>query len=353
MKQMVRKVIVFALLAVLALQLTACAAQQETSDTTESTQEATETTAAEESESDSHYPVEVTTYNYAGEEITLTFTKAPERVVAVYQGCIETMIALGLEDHVIASYGLDNEVKEEWQSGFENMKYDDSVFAPDKETVLALEPDMIFSWGSLFADDKLGDSSYWIEQGVNPYINSNTNNSGADRTLENEYTDILNLGKIFDVEDKAQSIVDEMKASIETVTEQTAGGETQTVAVLEYIGDSLRNYGASSLVGDMVTQLGGELAITESTDIGKEDLIAADPDVIFVVYMAYSGDDPAQVKEDTFNAIAQDSTLSSLAAITNDRVYSVMLGDTYASAVRTGDGIDTIAAGLYPDLTLE
>lgn len=44
-------------------------------------------------------------------------------------------------------------------------------------------------------------------------MNSNTVPGGT-RTLENEYTDILNIGKIFHVEDKAQALVDEMKAQV-------------------------------------------------------------------------------------------------------------------------------------------
>ena len=95
--------------------------------------------------SDDYYPVTISNYDYAGNVVEYTYEKAPERVICVYQGCIELMIALGLEDHVIASYGLDNEVKDEWKAGFEKMHYDDSVFAPDKETVTMLEPDMIFS----------------------------------------------------------------------------------------------------------------------------------------------------------------------------------------------------------------
>ena len=46
------------------------------------------------------------------------------------------------------------------------MHYDDSVFAPDKETVTLMEPDFIFSWGSYFGDKKLGDVDAWNEKGV-------------------------------------------------------------------------------------------------------------------------------------------------------------------------------------------
>lgn len=43
------------------------------------------------------YPVTITNYDYAGNEVSYTYQQAPRRVVAVYQGSIETMIALGLE----------------------------------------------------------------------------------------------------------------------------------------------------------------------------------------------------------------------------------------------------------------
>lgn len=159
MKNLLKKTLPF--LFSLAL-LTACNQGNPSSSGVESTSTpVSESSAAvsQETTSDSHYPVTITNYNYAGEEVTTTYEKAPEKVLAVYQGSIETMIALGLEDHVVASYGLDNEVKDEWKDGLSKMHYDESVFAPDKETVTAMAPDMIFSWGSIFSDKKLGDVS--------------------------------------------------------------------------------------------------------------------------------------------------------------------------------------------------
>lgn len=295
------------------------------------------------------YPVEITNYNYAGDEITLTFDKAPEKVLAVYQGSIETMIALGLEDHMLASYGLDNEVKPEWQEGFAKMQYNDAVFAPDRETVVMMQPDFIFSWGSFFGEKTLGDVDYWIENGTNTYINSNTRAGGHARTLENEYTDLLNIGKIFGVEEKAEALVQAMQDEITAALAATEGQERPTVAIIEYLSD-LRNYGATSLGGDMVTQLGATLAIPDAATLGSEDLIAANPDVIFVVYMPYSGDDPETVKQANLDKLLGEASLASLSAIQNGRVYPIMLGDMYASGPRTADGINSFAQGLYPEL---
>lgn len=296
----------------------------------------------------SHYPVTITNYNYAGEPVTYTYTQAPQRVVAVYQGSIESMIALGLEDHVVASYGLDNEVKAEWQEGFAQMNYQADVFAPDKETVTLLQPDLILSWGSLFSEKNLGDTAAWNAKGVGTYMNSNTCPGGS-RTLENEYTDLLNLGKIFDVEDRAEALVAEMRQEIESTLQAVEGRPAVRTAVVEPIGGTVTNYGANTLAGDMVTQLGGQLVQPEGSEMSKEALVTADPEVIFVVYMAYSGEDPETVMASQLAAITEDPALASLSAVRNGRVYPVMLGDIYAAGPRTVDGIRTIAAGLYGD----
>ena len=86
---------------------------------------------------------------------------------------------------------------------------------------------------------------------------------------------------------------------------------------------------------------------------GKEDIIAANPDVIFVVYMPYAGDDPETVKESQLAVIKDDEALQSLDAVKNGRVYPIMLSEMYASATRTQDGIETFAKGLYPDVNLD
>lgn len=346
---------------VLSLTLAGCAASPAPSATAAPTASPAQSPAAESPSApeatgpavDSHYPVTITNYDYAGTEVSYTYEQAPERVVAVYQGSIETMIALGLEDRVIASYGLDNEVKPEWADGFAKMHYDETVFAPDKETVTLLEPDMILSWGSLFSEKNLGDVIEWNQKGVATYMNSNTQPGGAPRTLENEYTDILNLGRIFDVEDKAEALVAEMRQSVEATLAAAAGQEPVRVAVVEPLGGNLSNYGANSLAGDMVVQLGGTLVKPEGSEMSKEELVQADPDVIFVVYMAYSGDDPETVMAEQRAFLAEDPALASLSAVQNNRLPLIMLGDVYAAGPRTMDGIRAIAAGMYPDLELD
>lgn len=63
--------------------------------------------ASQNASADGHYPVTITTYDYDKQPVEMTFEKAPEKVLAVYQNAIETMLALGLEDKIVAASGLD------------------------------------------------------------------------------------------------------------------------------------------------------------------------------------------------------------------------------------------------------
>ena len=100
----------------------------------------------------------------------------------------------------------------------------------------------------------------------------------------------------------------------------------------------------------MVKSLGGNLVAKSQSKLGKEDIVSLNPDVIYVVYMPYSGDDPQKVKQENLDKLLKDESFKSLDAVKNGRVVPLMLGDMYASGVRTANGIETISQGLYPSL---
>lgn len=301
------------------------------------------------------YPLSIMTYDSSGNEIETIYKEEPKKVLAVYQGSIETMLALGLEEHMIGAAGLDNEVPAEQKAAFSKVNYLDE-FTPSLETVTMLEPDMILSWGSFFGEKTLGDSKKWVEKGINPYINTNTHVAKEGkpyaRTLENEYTDILNLGKIFNVQGKAERIVTTMKKTIETVKNQIkAEDKEQKVLILEWSEHQFINYNENSLGGDMVTQLGGMIS-SKKDSLGKEELLTINPDVIFVVYMPYEGDNEEEVKQSNLDKIVKDKALQSLVAVQEKRVVPIKLSEMYASATRTQDGIVSFAKGLYPTVEI-
>lgn len=291
---------------------------------------------------DSHYPVTITTYNYSKEPVEITFDKAPEKVVAIYQNSIETMLALGLENRIVAAAGLDHDVKDEYKEAFSKVNYLEE-FTPSKETIIMKKPDFILGWYSLFDDKRLGDIDYWNESGVNTYISLNSG-VAEERTIENEINDILNLGKIFNVEDKAQAIVDKITSTVNEVSSKVSNEEKQSAMVIEFYDDEIYTYGIKTLAGDMVTKLGAEVLNPEGGNIGAEDLIKLNPDCIFVSYMDM-GDENIPVEE--VNKVLENPAFASLSAVKNKRVYAIPLGEMYSSGIRTIDGINTFANGLY------
>lgn len=298
------------------------------------------------SSSDSnHYPITITTYNYKKEPIELTFEKAPEKVVAVYQNSIETLLALGLEDKIVAAAGLDHDVKDEYKEAFSKINYLEE-FTPSKETVIMEQPDFILGWYSLFNDKTLGDVGYWNKNNINTYMSLNSG-IAEERTIENEIIDILNLGKIFNIEDKAQKLIDEINNKVKDVSDSVKGKEKQSTLIVEFYDNQITTYGQNQLGGDMVTKLGAELLNPQGKGISEEDLIKLNPDSIFVVYMD-QGDDNIPTQE--VNRILKNKSLQSLNAVKNNRVYPIALGEMYSSGIRTIDGINTFAKGLYPEL---
>lgn len=292
---------------------------------------------------DSHYPVTITTYNYAKEPVDLTFEKAPEKVLAVYQNSIETLLALGLEDKIAAASGLDHDVKDEFKDAFAKVQYYGKV--PTKEEVLGLQPDFILGWYSLFSEKRLGDIGFWNERNINTYMSQN---SGVIKpnTLENEYQDIMNMGKIFNVEDKASEIVENMKSEVEKAKDFVKGKDRVKAIIIEVEKEGVyRVYGKDSIGGDIATQMGADLVADKNGNIGKEDLIKLNPDVIFTVYY---GD--KLVEKTSLDSIKKDAALSSISAVESNRVHSIMLSEVYASGIRTLDGIKSISKGLYPEL---
>ena len=99
----------------------------------------------------------------------------------------------------------------------------------------------------------------------------------------------------------------------------------------------------------MVTKLKGTLASPDASKLGEEDVVAANPEVIFAVYMDRDDQDMAAQTKD---AIMNNAAFADIDAVKNNRVIPIELGQMYCSGVRTIDGIHTIANGMYPDLNL-
>lgn len=333
----------------LVFSLTACGgSSQNTQSTTPSTSETTTQSSG--------YPLTVTTYNYARQPVEETFQKAPERVWAQGQDNIEILLALGLADKIVGACGLDGAVRADLQDEFETINYYDTF--PGKEAVLGLQPDFITGWYSTFDDTRMGDVGFWHERGVNTYMALNSACRGrsidAPQTIAEEMEDIMTLGRIFGVEDRAQQLVDEIQDELVKIQDYVKGKEPPRIAILEDEGDSYRVYSHTTLGGNVAEQVGAVLAVgadDNTANISAEELISVNPDAIFMVwYEGYTVGETDYAGDQVIELLTKDPKFASLSAVQNGKVFPINLSGIYCSGMRTLDGVLDFAQALYPDL---
>ena len=298
-----------------------------------------------------HYPVTIENFNTQGEPEQQTFTKPPERVVAVWQNSIETLLALGVGDRLIAGNGVPDKkfFLPQYQEQYSQIPYT-GLQLLDVETTMMMKPDLIVGWHSTFSPKVIRPTAFWHKRGVNTFIARSSLTDGKPRTLKNEYKDILDLGRVFDKNERAQQLVADMQHEVQYATSQTAGFKKRPRAlVIEFMGKEVSVYGERSLAGDIVHELHGELLAAQDRSIGIEQVVELDPDVIFVVVIeSHYGHE-----QDMIDRVTQHKALKNLRCVKEGRVLPLPLYAIYSSGVRTYDGIKIIANGLYPDLYKE
>ncbi len=289
--------------------------------------------------------IDVHNYNVIGYRSDL-YEKKPRRVIAVGENINETLVALGAADKIICSVKYGNpyyKPEPEYAAAYNKLNFEQGLIL-NTETVLAMEPDLIVSGQSLFTEKRLKSTVFWNQRKIHTYLAFNANKPGSHEqkeSLELEYDFILGLGTIFDKQQRAQEIIDQMNATIKKVQKKTKDGPQKKVMIIEQLGKSLVTYDNTKLAGDICTRLGAYVPENPAGTIGLEDLLAENPEVIFVVK---SGGDP-EAAADVFR---QMPALQSLKAVKEHRIYGIPLNYTYNSAIKTGAGIKKFADGIYP-----
>lgn len=290
-------------------------------------------------------PVLVETINSRGEPEEEIFPKPPERVVAVWQNSVETLIALGVGDRIVAGMGIPDRkyLRPEYREAYDRIPYT-SLENLDLETILMMEPDLIVGWASTFSAKTLLGTDFWHGRGVATYISPGSSSAVKQHVIEDEYRDILNMGKIFRREEKAEAIVGKMEMAIaEAGVKAEQIGRHPRGLIVEYMGKDMHVYGENTLAGDILRRMGGELLGAELLSISKEQVIDMDPDVIFVVVIESDYGRENEILENLY----REKAFRNLRCVKEHRIYALPLNAIYSSGVRTYDGIRIIGNGLY------
>ena len=296
---------------------------------------------------ENHYPVTISNYDgyiedNAGAVVEQTFESCPERIVSISQANTELLIQLGLGDKIVATAHRRSPVYEPVAEAYNALVQltDDNEY-PAKEVVVAAEPDIIVGWGSLFEGEALGSVLDWHEKGVHTYLMSNTVPGLGDRKVSWILNDIENLGKIFDVEDRANELIAEIQSRLDAVAARTADipeEERPRVATVQFMYENEYGGRASTDLTTDIINLSGGISLDEAGGrMSLETLIDLNPDIILVVNQFTS---PA---EDTIAAIKANESLQKVEAVKNDRFLVIEHAAFYCGGMRTIEAIEDLS----------
>ena len=299
-----------------------------------------------------HYPVTISTFNYAKEPVEVTFEKCPERVVCTNQTQTELLLYFGLDKYIVGTAYLDGEIREDLKAQYDALKAEGKELTvkgyPAKETVLALEPDFIFGWRSAFAEDQLGDVSEWHDLGVGTMILRCSNNTAPKRDLEAVLADVADIGKIFNIEDKTDAYIKDAQALMDKVAAKVASvDKPYTAIIIEPFGGTFYCWGSGVLTGALVEAAGAEYALPDGGDLSLEDIVNINPDVIFVDYMDDENLTPEESKANAIATVTGEAALAEVPAVKNGKVMALNLTDVYGGGIRMLPSVEAMFDFMY------
>lgn len=283
---------------------------------------------------------------------TTTYEEAPETAVALSYSIAEIMVALGLEDKIVAiapsMYILD-QVSEEYRETVGSFPVlEGSYGVPTLETVLDTGAEFVFGDAYSFYASGVGTAEDFEAAGVNIYATEGT--YVEDATFENIYNDIINIGKIFRVEERAEELVAQLREREASVEASVAGLEPVRVFYFDSDtggGVDMSTVGNTGLQSLMLEMAGAENIFSDVEGqfvaVSWEDVVDRDPEYIIVCDYYGEGYADEKIAELKANPATMD-----MDAVVNDR-FIVVPGLAMFPSLECMDAVELIAAGLHPD----
>ena len=257
---------------------------------------------------------------------TVTLPQLPRRIISLAPSTTESLFALGVGDRVIGVTTACNyppEAQEREKVG---------GFQLSIERVISLNPDLVIAVADLQAG-----AIETLEGAGEPLLVIDPD------TFDKLYESILIMGRATGAEERAESIVGEMKAVRQRIREAAARiPEGQRPRVFIEIGDQpLRTAGPGTFVSQIVEDAGGRnIAEDVRSDWGTfsyEAVIARDPEVIISTI-------PGDVE-----GILQREGWSTVSAIKSGRVYAIDPDLAVRPGPRLKDGLEAVFEVLHPE----
>lgn len=329
--------------AMTASMLTACGSQKTTgeAEATEAAEAVADSAAETEAEDDSASEYPMTFDNY-GREVTIT--QKPQKVLTLGPNCTELFAALGLGDYVIGRTLVNHSrgPLPEYADVVDNIP-ELNHSAATREAILTSGADFIYA-----LDWEISDEGCNIDEvadyGMTVYVNSAS-------TLDEQYQEILDIGKIFGVEETAEAFVEDQKTRIAAVQEKVKDQEPVKVLVYDSGNDGVFTCSGINFESLLIGVAGGDNIFKDLDEkqwvtVSYEEVLARDPDVILI----HDYDSPSV--EEKIQEIKSNPTLSQLDCVKNERFATITLESVLAGD-RMAYAIESMASDFYPELFTE
>ncbi len=292
-------------------------------------------------QNDGHYPVEVQSCNRV-----VSFQQAPQAAVSNDVNLTEMMLALGLEQHMVGYTGISGwkTLSPELRAGVAELP-ELSPKYPSKEVLLGADADFYFAGWNYGMRVGGGVTPDTLEPlGIKVYELSESCVHIMDKpkvSMDDLYTDLLNLGRIFNVEHKAQTLVKGYQQSLEQFQQKLAPlSEPVKVFVYDSGEEQPFTAGRFGMPTALIEAAGGVNIVDDVakswTQIGWESVIDRNPEVIVIVNY---GDVTAQQKIDF---LLSNPAFSDIPAIKNQH-FVVLEYVAATPGPRNIDAIKTLA----------
>ncbi len=280
---------------------------------------------------------------------TQIFTAPPERAVSLTQHTTEIMLALGLQDKMVGTAYLDDAILPQYEAAYNKIPVLSDKY-PSREVLLGAAPDFVISgFASAFErPENAGPREDLLALDIHSYLST-----GACRervgplTMDDIYIDFLNLGKIFDVEERAEEVVASMKREVEAV-EAKVGALDEKLRVLLYDSGEDKAFTAACCgSANLVVEAAGGINLFNDLEgnyksASWEAVVERDPEVIVLIEAGWS---TSAEKE---QILLTNKALADITAVKNKRFVIVPFSST-SPGVRVPTLITTLAKAFYPD----
>lgn len=303
------------------------------------------------------YPL---TIENCGAEVVIE--KAPQRAIGIGQNSTEILLMLGLADRMAGSAVWVSPVLAELAAdNAKVVRIADNT--PNFEAVVAKEPDFIAAQflTSVGPQGRVGSRQQFLDLGIATYtsptdcvVRDNSLSDGSRDemfSMDLLYQEIDELSRIFDIADRGQALIADLKTREQAVRARVAGRAEDVSLVYwfsspEVAGDAWMA-GKNGSSGYITQVLGARNVITSEQEwplVGWEAIASANPTVIVIGTMDrrnQGADDPA-VK---MKFLTTDPVASKLDAVEGGRIVE-MDAQAMNPTIRTITGLETVAAAL-------